>query len=71
MSKQSEAKTAQGYGTEPACCKNCKNYASDKTVIKYGPSANNEYVKEKNKRCEIGGFAVTSHGHCKLFVRKD
>ena len=70
MSKQSEAKTAQGYDTQPACCKNCKSYTSDKTVNRGGWSGG-EYVTEKNKRCEIGGFVITSHGHCKLFARKD
>ena len=70
MSKQSEAKTAQGYGKEPACCKNCKSYTSDVTLIRGAWSGVLRPV-ENNKRCGIGGFVINSHGHCKLFARKD
>ena len=68
MSKQSEAKMAQRYTKASACCKTCKNFSSETTELlrTYGPGT---WVKESNKRCGIGGFAVQSSAHCALFVR--
>ena len=71
MSKQSEAKQAQGYEQKPVIpvCMNCKHYQSkmhECPGIWYGP-----YVTEKELRCGIGGFAVKKMGTCKLYERKD
>ena len=68
MSKQSEAKTAQGYRKESACCKTCKNFASKFETLPTG-WRDTTYIKEKNKQCAIGGFAVQSTAHCLRFER--
>lgn len=61
MSKQSEAKEAQGYDPKPVyrMCSNCKYYASDKSKTSYG------YEEEKNVHCSIGNFAIKKQGVCK------
>lgn len=69
MSKQSEAKEAQGYQKRPACCTNCKNFTVDKVPRSRWPG--DPYTFDKNKRCSIGGFAVQSTGYCGLFAWKD
>ena len=69
MSKQSEAKAAQKYTKASACCKTCKHFSSDISEMPgaYGVGV---WIKENNKRCNIGGFAVQSSAHCDLFARK-
>lgn len=67
MSKQSEAKQAQGYDPKPVnpVCMNCKHYRSKLTELAGG------WIDESEKRCGIGGFAVKKMGSCKLYERKD
>lgn len=66
MSKQSEAKQAQGYKPThivPICmaCKHCNaELVSD----------NYDNIKKKYY-CAIGGFAVKKMGTCKLYERKE
>ncbi len=67
-SKVQKLKESQGYTRIPACCKTCGNFTSTAVETKYFGTS---YFKEKNKRCSIGGFAVQSTGHCKLFERAE
>jgi len=68
MSKQSQAKLAQGYEQKPIpkTCANCIHFKSDKEVIKSAYSSN-QYTKESNLRCGIGGFAVKKMATCNMF----
>lgn len=68
MSKQSEAKKTQGYRTEAACCKHCKNYRSEVTEHPAAFTWSKPYITEKNRRCGIYGFPVQATGHCKSFA---
>ena len=67
MSKQSEAKEAQGYSKKPASCGNCVNFRSD-TIVEppsyYWPEGR---TVERKFRCGISGFAVGRGGYCKLW----
>ena len=69
MSKQSEAKSAQGYRKEAACCKTCKNYSSDMVPLKRWDG--DPYEAEKNRRCDLGGFATPATAYCTFFAWKD
>ena len=71
MSKQSEAKLAQGYIPKPTpnVCSRCNYFALDKNMVSYGLS-NNTYTEEKNIRCELGGFAVKKNSTCNKFEVK-
>lgn len=68
MSKQSDAKVAQGYEAKPAArtCGNCAHFASDK-VERVGYMGG-IFIDEKNIRCGLGGFAVKKMAVCNLFV---
>lgn len=68
MSKQSEAKAAQGYRMEAACCKTCKNFSSE--MVPMNRWNGDPYKTEKNKRCNIGGFATQATAHCMFFAWK-
>ena len=67
MSKQSEAKAAQGYTKNPACCKTCQNFSS-RLEEELNISGGIWWIKESHKRCDIGGFAVQSSAYCSLYV---
>ena len=67
MSKQEEAKKAQGYIKASACCKTCKHFSS--TVAEVPGWGNETWTKDSFKRCGIGGFAVQSSASCNLFER--
>lgn len=71
MSKQSEAKSKQKYIAKPTpkTCANCIHFKSDKEVIKSMYSSN-QYTKESNLRCGIGGFAVKKMATCNQFEEK-
>ena len=69
MSKQSDAKAAQGYTKKPACCGNCMNFKSEITRLPAPYDWRNEQGIEKNLRCGIGGFATGRNGHCTLWAR--
>lgn len=67
MSKQSEAKLAQGYTKLSPQCINCKNYESETTTR---AGWNQTYEIETNLRCVIGGFAINKTAWCKLWEPK-
>ena len=69
MSKQSEAKEAQGYTKKPASCGNCANFKSEITQVPPPPGWSKGWTIEKYLRCGIGGFAVGRNGHCSLWAR--
>lgn len=82
MSKQSDAKKAQGYVTKfvPPVCSRCVHFASDmeqKTTYyrrEYEDGHRdvaNEWVVEKNLHCTLGGFTVKKMGACNLFLAKE
>lgn len=58
MSKQSDRKLAQGYNKNPVprTCSTCEKYQSE--FVTDNDCFGNSWKTEKNKRCEIGGFAV-------------
>ena len=74
MSKQAEAKQAQGYSASGPTCSNCHHFTSEIVPINWMVHYNNECVakgkdpyydltlpvsqKETNMRCAIGGFAI-------------
>jgi len=64
MSKQADAKIAQGYRPKPVhpMCSNCRHFNSD-TVRKPG-WGDSWYEEEKNLRCGIGEFKVMKMGIC-------
>ena len=70
MSKQTDAKAAQGYVEEidPDRCGNCAHFTSDKSTIDngYGP-----YTTEKKLRCGVGGFKIKKNGGCKCHKRAE
>jgi len=75
MSKQSEAKAAQGYTTDPRNCGNCGRRTFDLEtpawLIREGIShANPGWLVEKNQRCGIGGFAIKKTARCDKWVPK-
>ncbi len=59
------AKKDQGYTSFPMTCKNCGHFASEMVKNSYG------FYDEKNKRCSIGNFAITSMATCTLHVLKE
>lgn len=81
MSKQNEAKEAQGYTLFQSVCGNCKSYTSEMVLPAWMARRNAENVEigrepeyklsnhgvEKNMRCGIGGFAVKKNATCSLF----
>lgn len=77
MSKQSEAKKAQGYTTEPSNCAGYRNLTSDR-ILPAWMRGRPEYEKnferhasERNFRCSIGGFAVKKTAVCNEFKKKE
>ncbi len=71
MSKQSEAKERQGYIQKPVprTCANCKHYSSD--MSSYLGWDKQEYFREENIRCSIGGFAIKKMATCNEFELAD
>lgn len=73
MSKQSEAKLAQGYRTRPSTCSNCKHLQFD--VIEKSYTHWNGKVEtwpqEKKHRCAVGGFAVGKNSTCNIHALKE
>jgi hypothetical protein len=69
MSKQAEAKAKQGYTPKatPHTCVNCKNFTSEKVLLKGTYSS---YTKETNMRCALGGFKVMKMGVCNEWVER-
>ena len=79
MSKQSEAKAAQGYTTAVRNCGNCSRLTSEKALPRWMDNKNVERESvglapiyrlprdgvEKNFRCAVGGFAIKKTATCK------
>ena len=68
MSRQSEAKESQGYSAKAPSCKSCINYMSEVEMKPASFSWTQPYSVEKNRRCGVGGFAVSPAGHCTLWA---
>lgn len=70
MSKQSDAKTSQGYVPKavPRTCCNCAHFKMD-TVTK--ECFGKQWKQDTNLRCEIGGFAVKKMGTCCIWEEKN
>lgn len=72
MSRQSEAKVAQGYQENPLVptCSNCANYKSD---VKLMPSmfSGEMYAEEKNIRCGIGQFKIKKTAICNKWTENE
>lgn len=74
MSKQSDAKTEQGYRTGPHNCGNCKHRTSEKRLPAWmerdNKSAGREvyaferYATDSSHKCGIGGFAIKKIATC-------
>lgn len=70
MSKQSEAKAAQGYSELPSNCGNCQHrtfkMAPPAWMVKSGDrrATVKEYFNESQSRCGLGGFAVKKTASC-------
>jgi len=66
INKQAQAKFNQGYRKAPNSCSNCINYRVDiikeEQVNQWG--YNVFILKEKNRRCDIGGFSVKKTHVC-------
>ena len=68
MSKQSIAKTNQGYVEKNTkICSSCRFFALDliKEVTRF-----KTWTEEKNLRCTLGGFAVKKMATCNKFEGK-
>ena len=71
MSKQSEAKLAQGYEHKPVpkTCVNCAHYRSEISFVKSAYSSQG-IRQEKDIRCGLGGFAIKKMATCNQFTEK-
>lgn len=73
MSKQSEAKLAQGYRKQPDTCSNCRHQQFDvieKIYTNWNGRAET-WNAEKKHRCSVGGFAIGKNSTCRIHVLKD
>lgn len=78
MSKQSEAKAAQGYTTVVINCGNCAHRTCDISILPWMEIDNRREISkgnkpfysleshgtERNQRCGIGGFAIKKTATC-------
>lgn len=65
MSKQSDARERQGYRPAAARqCANCKYFSSKTEKVPRWSGDPNGWIKESQKRCGLGGFAVTKTAIC-------
>lgn len=78
MSKQSEAKEKQNYGA-PHQCGSCKHFSADMVFPAWIEARNKlqgvriygeEYKRERNLKCIIGGFSVKKTYVCDLWEKK-
>lgn len=73
MSKQSEAKLAQGYRKKPDTCSNCKHLlfrVTQKTYEQWDGTVLT-WNEQKNIRCAVGNFAVNKTSTCRIHVLKE
>ena len=74
MSKQSEAKSRQGYVDKPVpqICKNCIRFLFDRVQTHEPTEWNkNGFWQDKNLRCRLGDFAVKKTATCGEFLAKE
>lgn len=74
MSRQSEAKSAQGYIAKPVqkACANCVNFKFEHVLMHPPTSWRPEgWHADKNMRCGIGGFAVGKTATCSKWAEKE
>lgn len=79
MSKQSEAKAAQGYILKSNTCAGCAFFSSERVLPAWMVTANDGFTRytleihgvEKNFLCNVGGFAVKKTASCNIFKPKD
>ena len=73
MSKQSDAKVAQGYQENPLIptCSNCEHYTSEIKEIKSTFSINKTWKEEKNIRCGIGQFKIKKTAICNKWTENE
>lgn len=69
MSKQGEAKNAQGYEPNPRAraCMNCLHYRAEFIEEK---GVFGSWVREKDRHCALGGFVVKKTATCQKFELK-
>ncbi|MBS3725453.1 hypothetical protein JLDANKMP_00897 [Stenotrophomonas sp. PE591] len=69
MSRQAEAREAQGYTPKhtPTVCRNCAFYSSQ---VREEETAYGTYTHESRLRCSKGGFAVKKMGTCNEWVSR-
>jgi hypothetical protein len=78
MSKQSEAKAAQGYMPNPMACANCMHLKFEMELPRWMQEENLQspgrygdgQALQKNLRCGLGGFAVKKMGTCNKWEAK-
>ena len=73
MSKQSEAKLAQGYRKKPYTCSNCKHLQFEfvEKSYKRWDGTVESWEEEKSHRCSVGGFAVGKNSTCNIHAIKE
>lgn len=77
MSKQSQAKEAQGYTTEPKNCGNCvwRKFDLELPAWMQAPENIGHYGErhkvEVRQRCGLGGFAIKKTATCQQWRAKD
>jgi len=64
MSNVKRNRETQGYTKELSQCKNCDHFRF--VIEKY----DNGYEEKKQKRCNIGNFAVMENATCKMWDKK-
>ena len=72
MSKQSDAKAAQGYEPKPIVrnCGSCAHFKCEIEVLKGYFAWSDPREIERNKRCGIGSFAIKKTATCALWLAK-
>lgn len=84
MSKQSDAKAAQRYQDKPVpqTCSNCTHFRSERVLSAWVAAEKSDGEKhwhgreysveldgiEKNRRCDLGGFAIKKTATCAQFA---
>lgn len=69
MSKQSEAKTKQGWRKKPDTCAECRHFTLDRVRVEQSWSQM-YWMKETNLRCSLGGFKTGKSNTCDRFSAK-
>ena len=64
MSKQTEAKAAQGYTNRGPTYANCVHFSCSKEEVRYNHYSTRTWTRESNLRCGIGGFKCGKVSWC-------